>query len=85
MLCVILGGRGFLGRHVGKAMAAAGYEVWSVDSAPGAPDNGLPWAAGEVACAYEDVASWLPLLCGPCGGNWAGWQGHGGKAHRGAQ
>ena len=46
MLCVILGGRGFLGRHVGKAMAAAGYEVWSVDSAPGAADDGLPWAAG---------------------------------------
>ena len=64
MLCVILGGRGFLGRHVGKAMAAAGYEVWSVDSAPGEADDGLPWAEGEVACAYADVASWLPLLCG---------------------
>ena len=31
MRCVILGGAGFLGRHIGRAMAAAGSDVWAVD------------------------------------------------------
>lgn len=58
MRCVILGGAGFLGRHVGRAMAGAGYEVWSVDRARAEPEGSAPWLAGEVLADGADVATW---------------------------
>lgn len=58
MRCVILGGAGFLGRHVGKAMAQAGYEVWSVDRAEVAPAGSAPWLAGQVVEDFADVDAW---------------------------
>lgn len=63
MRCVMLGGAGFLGRHVGRAMAAAGYEVWSVDRARAEPEGSAPWLAGEVLADGADVATWWPA-CG---------------------
>lgn len=58
MRCVILGGAGFLGRHAGRAMAAAGFEVWSVDRARVEPAGSAPWLAGEVQGDCFDVAAW---------------------------
>ena len=65
MRCVILGGRGFLGRHVGRAMAAAGHEVWSVDQGDALPDDSLPWLAGDVVASYADVDSWVSVVGEP--------------------
>lgn len=58
MRCVILGGAGFLGRHVGHALAAVGHEVWSVDRAPVQPRDRAPWLAGEVQAHYSELQSW---------------------------
>lgn len=65
MRCVILGGAGFLGRHVGRAMAAEGYEVWSVDAAAAAPPGSAPWLAGEVQADCFDLPFWWER----CGGD----------------
>ncbi|MCK9516171.1 MAG: NAD-dependent epimerase/dehydratase family protein [Ottowia sp.] len=64
MRCVILGGAGFLGRHVGTAMAAAGNEVWSVDRVTVRPAESAEWLAGEVLTDFSDVASWWPRTGG---------------------
>lgn len=58
MRCVILGGAGFLGRHVGRAMHAAGHEVWSVDCQSIEPVALAPWLAGQVVAPYADVGAW---------------------------
>jgi len=55
---VILGGAGFLGRHVGRAMASVGYEVWSVDKTQVLPVGSAPWLAGEVKADCFDVPAW---------------------------
>lgn len=59
MRCVILGGRGFLGRHVGRALSSEGHEVWSVDRESESITDPLPWVHGEVRCAYVDIGRWL--------------------------
>lgn len=64
MRCVILGGAGFLGRHVGVAMAAAGYEVWSVDRVTANSPQPAAWLTGEVLTGFADVASWWPRTGG---------------------
>lgn len=64
MRCVVLGGAGFLGRHIGRAMAAAGYRVWSVDVSPTASAVSMPWLAGHVQADCSDVAAWWDS----CGG-----------------
>lgn len=64
MRCVILGGAGFLGRHTGRAMAAAGFEVWSVDQMPIEPTGSAPWLAGELQANCLDVSAWWER----CGG-----------------
>ena len=61
MRCVILGGGGFLGRHVGRAMAASGFEVWSVDLSASLE---APWLAGEVVGDCFEVQQWWER----CGG-----------------
>ena len=58
MRCVILGGSGFLGRHVGQAMAAAGYSVWSVDRTLVQSAHDVPWLAGQVQAEFVDVQAW---------------------------
>ncbi|QTD45040.1 NAD-dependent epimerase/dehydratase family protein [Ottowia testudinis] len=58
MRCVILGGAGFLGRHIGQALAQARHEVWSVDRSPALPEASVPWLVGQVKAEYHDVASW---------------------------
>lgn len=63
MRCAILGGAGFLGRHVGCAMAAEGAEVWSVDRF--VPSGELaPWLAGEVEADCFDLATWWDVVGG---------------------
>lgn len=62
MRCVVLGGAGFLGRHVGRAMAAEGFEVWSVDRM--SAGTTAPWLQGEIVAAYHDTDTWLDC----CGG-----------------
>lgn len=63
MRCAILGGAGFLGRHVGRAMAAEGAQVWSVDrSLPAA--GSAPWLAGEVQADCFDLSSWWDAVGG---------------------
>lgn len=64
MRCVILGGAGFLGRHAGCAMAAAGYEVWSIDGAVLSPVANFPWLAGQVVADFSDVSAWLDACQG---------------------
>lgn len=64
MRCVILGGAGFLARHVGHAMALAGYEVWSVDKARLPQTASLSWLSGQVTTDFSDVDAWLE----PCQG-----------------
>lgn len=64
MRCVILGGAGFLGRHAGRAMAAAGYEVWSIDQTMIEPAGSAPWLAGEVQANCFDLPAWWDR----CGG-----------------
>ena len=56
MRCAILGGTGFLGRHIGRSMAAEGVEVWSVDRALSLPGS-APWLAGEVQADCFDLES----------------------------
>lgn len=63
MRCAILGGAGFLGRHVGRSMAAEGVEVWSVDRALSLPGS-APWLAGEVQADCFDLASWWDAVGG---------------------
>lgn len=63
MRSVILGGAGFLGRHVGRAMAAAGYEVWSVDLKQPVDAVAAPWLTGAVEADCFDVRAWW----GQCG------------------
>ena len=64
MRCVVLGGAGFLGRHIGCAMAAAGYCVWSVDVSLATPVGSTPWLAGQVQADCFDVGAWWDR----CGG-----------------
>lgn len=63
MRCVILGGAGFLGRHIGRAMAADGAEVWSVDMSL-SPLGGGAWLAGEVRANCFDLSSWWDRVGG---------------------
>ncbi|RZJ62696.1 MAG: NAD-dependent epimerase/dehydratase family protein [Acidovorax sp.] len=63
MRCVILGGAGFLGHHIGRAMADDGAEVWSVDRALPAPGS-APWLAGEIQADALDLASWWDAVGG---------------------
>jgi len=63
MRCAILGGAGFLGRHVGRSMAAEGVEVWSVDRALSLPGS-APWLAGEVQADCFDLKSWWDVVGG---------------------
>lgn len=65
MRCVVLGGAGFLGRHIGRAMAAAGYDVWSVDRVSVEPAGAAPWLAGEVLADCFDLCAWWDR----CGGD----------------
>ena len=63
MRCAILGGAGFLGRHIGRSMAAEGMEVWSIDRTP--PQNEpAPWLAGEVQADCFDLSSWWDVVGG---------------------
>lgn len=64
MRCVILGGSGFLGRHAGRAMAAAGYEVWSVDCSLVEPPASAPWLAGQVRAEFSAVHEWWDQCAG---------------------
>lgn len=63
MRCVVLGGAGFLGRHVGRSMAAEGAEVWSVDRALSTAGT-APWLAGEVCADCFDLSSWWERVGG---------------------
>lgn len=63
MRCVILGGAGFLGRHIGHAMAADGADVWSVDRSF-TPFGSAPWLAGQVRADCFDVNSWWDAVGG---------------------
>ena len=63
MRCAILGGAGFLGRHIGRSMSAEGMEVWSIDRTP--PQNEpAPWLAGEVQADCFDLSSWWDVVGG---------------------
>lgn len=63
MRCAILGGAGFLGHHIGRAMAADGAEVWSVDRV--LPEAGsAPWLAGQLQGDCFDLASWWDRVGG---------------------
>lgn len=63
MRCAILGGAGFLGRHVGRAMAAEGAQVWSVDRC--APTGArAPWLAGELQADCFDLSTWWDAVGG---------------------
>lgn len=64
MRCVILGGAGFLGRHVGFALAEAGHQVWSVDRVPAGSAGAVPWVSGEICANYADVDSWWDQCSG---------------------
>lgn len=63
MRCAILGGSGFLGRHIGRSMAGAGMEVWSVDRTLPQPGS-APWLAGEVQADCFDLSSWWGAVGG---------------------
>ncbi len=63
MRCAILGGAGFLGRHIGRAMASDGAEVWSVDRSLPAPGS-APWLAGEVQADCFELSSWWDVVGG---------------------
>lgn len=63
MRCAILGGAGFLGRHIGRAMASEGAEVWSVDRSLSAAGS-APWLAGEVQADCFDLPSWWDVVGG---------------------
>lgn len=63
MRCAILGGAGFLGRHVGRAMAADGAEVWSVDRALPAQGS-APWLMGQIQGDCFDLKSWWDSMGG---------------------
>ncbi|MBV7428764.1 MULTISPECIES: NAD-dependent epimerase/dehydratase family protein [unclassified Acidovorax] len=63
MRCAILGGAGFLGRHIGRAMATEGAHVWSVDRALPAPGS-APWLAGAVQADCFDLPSWWDAVGG---------------------
>lgn len=63
MRCVVLGGAGFLGHHIGRAMAAEGATVWSVDRV--LPIAGsAPWLAGAVQADCFDLPSWWSAVGG---------------------
>ncbi|MCW8166429.1 NAD-dependent epimerase/dehydratase family protein [Verminephrobacter aporrectodeae subsp. tuberculatae] len=64
MRCAILGGAGFLGQHVGRALAHAGWDVWCVDrAAPPLPGN-APWFAGALRADCFDLQSWWGDVAG---------------------
>lgn len=63
MRCAILGGAGFLGRHIGRSLAADGAEVWSVDRALSAPGTS-PWLSGELRANCFDLSSWWDEMGG---------------------
>lgn len=63
MRCAILGGAGFLGRHIGRALAAEGADVWSVDRSLSVSGS-APWLAGEVRADCFDLPSWWDAIGG---------------------
>ena len=63
MRCAILGGAGFLGRHIGRSLAASGMEVWSIDRMLLAPGT-APWLAGQLHADCFDLASWWDEMGG---------------------
>lgn len=63
MRCAILGGAGFLGRHIGRSMAAEGMDVWSIDRVL-PPLGCAPWLAGELQADCFDLASWWDEMGG---------------------
>lgn len=63
MRCAILGGAGFLGRHIGRSMAAGGMSVWSVDRTLTQPSS-APWLTGQVQADCFDLASWWDAVGG---------------------
>lgn len=63
MRCVILGGAGFLGRHIGRAMSAVGMEVWSVDRSLALPGSSV-WLTGEVQADCFDLSTWWDRVGG---------------------
>ena len=63
MRCAILGGAGFLGRHIGRSMSAEGMEVWSIDRTP-PQSEAAPWLAGEVQADCFDLSSWWDVVGG---------------------
>ena len=63
MRCAILGGAGFLGRHIGRAMAADGAEVWSVDRVLPEPGSAY-WLAGQIQGDCFDLSSWWDAIGG---------------------
>ena len=63
MRCVILDGAGFLGRHIGRAMAEEGASVWSVDRV--LPDPRVaPWLTGEVKADCFELETWWDSVGG---------------------
>lgn len=58
---MILGGAGFLGRHVGSVMAASGTEVWSVDRAALDPAENK-WLHGQVVCNVWSPEDWADAV-----------------------
>lgn len=63
MRCAVLGGAGFLGRHIGRALAAEGTEVWSVDRVLPAAGT-APWLSGQIQGDCFDLASWWDAMGG---------------------
>ena len=63
MRCAILGGAGFLGRHIGHAMSAGGLDVWSIDRTS-TQSGASPWLAGEVQADCFDLDSWWDSVGG---------------------
>ena len=58
MRCLILGGTGFLGRHIGRAFFSAGYEVWALDRSTASPVESMPWLKACIQSEYADVTRW---------------------------
>ncbi len=62
MNCLVLGGAGFIGKHLCRALVAAGHTVKSCDLPPVAgnswPDiEGVTWLAGDIARAESMMAA----------------------------
>lgn len=64
MRCLILGGYGFLGRHVGRAFASEGFDVASVDVSQ-LPTHDHDWISHSFAAEFYDVNSWWHVFPNP--------------------